>query len=94
MTTNFEILEAANKHYPDGALGHYYDGDGTLDPDIEAGDGLAKFIAVELSEASEGDVQVAISLLSRAELDIQFAMQGLLELRQKLNQGKPGWEEE
>lgn len=83
-----ELLKAANRHYPDGHLAHYFD-EKTGEPkeDGEGGDTLAQFIVVELSEAAGEPkdkltdlAREGVRLLERAQEDIFAAMRGLLEL--------------
>jgi len=76
-----DILNAANRHYPDGFLDTYYDPEtGDLISNPVGGDSLAEFIVVELSEAAE-DVDSAILLLDVAKRDIDSAIRGLLEVK-------------
>jgi hypothetical protein len=80
MTSKLELLKAANRHYPDGHLAHYFDEKtGKLVEDGEGGDTLAQFIVVELSEAADTPEE-AVRLMERAQDDIREAIIGLLEL--------------
>ena len=80
MSSKLELLKAANRHYPDGQLASYFDEKtGELVEDGEGGDGLAKFIVIELSEAADTP-QEAVRLMEKAQDDIRDAIIGLLEL--------------
>lgn len=80
MSSKLELLKAANRHYPDGHLAHYFDEKtGELVEDGEGGDTLAKFIVIELSEAADTP-QEAVRLMERAQDDIREAIIGLREL--------------
>ena len=73
-----EILEAANKYYPDEFLSEYYNVFGGF---VQfSGDGLAEFIVLELIEAAD-DISSAVGVLERAKKDIDLAIQGLEERR-------------
>jgi hypothetical protein len=81
-----DILNAANRHYPDRYLSNYF-AKKTGEPKMGAGDSLADFIVRELREnfdtALHGERQVAqaVQVLERAREDIQTAINGLLGLR-------------
>lgn len=80
MSSKLELLKAANRHYPDGHLAHYFDEKtGKLVEDGEGGDTLAQFIVVELSEAADTPEE-GVRLMERAQDDIREAIIGLLEL--------------
>ena len=74
-----EILEAANKYYPDEFLSVYYDEDGDYIYD-QSGDGLAEFIVLELIDSAD-DIDSAVFVLERAKRDLDLAIQGLEEKR-------------
>lgn len=74
------LLRAANQYYPDGDLASYFDEEtGELTDDGLGGDGLAKFIVVELSEAADSPA-AAIVLLENAKGDLDQAIEGIQEL--------------
>lgn len=78
------VLEAANRHYPDGFLAEYYDEDG--DRRDASGDTLAEFIVIELSQTvpehgdPESRLSVARGVLVRAKQDLDRAIRGVEEL--------------
>ena len=73
-----EILEAANKYYPDHFLGEYYNAFGEF---VEfSGDGLAEFIVNELIEAAD-NIDSAVHVLENAKRDLDLAIAGLEEKR-------------
>ena len=80
------ILEAANKYYPDEALSNYYNREGEI-TEAGIGDGLAEFIVREIVEYFKSEstkvepFQVAIYLLEQAKNDLDLAIKGLEEKR-------------
>jgi len=75
-----EILEAANKYYPNRYLESYYNSEGEFRSNNWAGDGLAEFIVREVIEESD-DIGSAINVLEIAKRDLDLAIQGLEERR-------------
>ncbi len=78
MSSKLELLKAANQYYSEGYLANYYD-EKTGEFVEGSGDGLARFIVVELIEAAD-DPLAAIVLLSNAKGDLEQAIEGLQEL--------------
>lgn len=74
-----ELLRRANRFYPDGALETYFDQEGNLVPDEAGGDGLARFIVTELTEAVDFS-QPSIIILDEAKKCIHTAMGDLLSV--------------
>jgi hypothetical protein len=77
-----ELLNAANQGYPDGYLAEYYDTKtGKRKPG--SGDGLARFIVLELidtfdSEATDdSQIGIATQVLERAREDLLGVIQAL-----------------
>jgi hypothetical protein len=56
MFTRKQILDAANKEYPDGYLSNYYDEAGQ--PKTSHGDILAQFIVAEIAEVLDVEADV------------------------------------
>ena len=78
-----EILEAANKYYPDEFLSEYYKrvkGTHYVLRQQGSGDGLAEFIVSELIEAAD-DIDSAVHVLENAKRDLNLAIAGLEEKR-------------
>lgn len=81
-----EILNAANKHYPEGYLSTYFNGI-TGRSTTGGGDTLARFIVGELLQTHDKksslkeQVAEAIQILDRCKNDVQSAIDGLLELQ-------------
>ena len=50
-----ELMDRANRFYPDGFLQEYLDEQGDYCPKTHGGDGLANFIASELDETFDSD---------------------------------------
>jgi hypothetical protein len=74
--TLLEVLNVANKGYPDGGLTRYFDPE-TGEPVDRYGDALAKFVVIEISETYE-EGESDVDNLSRAKQVIRTA-QGELE---------------
>ncbi len=76
-----ELLDIANKGYPDGFLSEYYDDQGNSKDGF--GDGLAKFVVVELIETFSPDqddaeqVSVAVHCLENAVQELQAIIEAL-----------------
>jgi hypothetical protein len=76
-----ELLDIANKGYPDGFLATYYDKNGKFCE--STGDSLARFIVVELIETfdpkltDEEQLDSAVRTLERAKQDIQDVINSL-----------------
>ena len=68
-----ELLERANRFYPDGHLEEYYDDQGNFVDNDEGGDGLARFIVIELTENVDLDQDDA-SVLDQAKRAMHRAM--------------------
>lgn len=49
--TKAELLALANRFYPDGHLVEYHDEEGNFVDTPHGGDGLARFVVIELNEA-------------------------------------------
>jgi len=70
-----ELLDLANKGYDDGFLSEYYDDEGKLKEGF--GDGLARFIVVELMETFDSDASeeeqrsTAMAAMDMARRDIE-----------------------
>lgn|GEM_PF-2542616 len=74
-----ELLRRANRFYPDGALETYFDQEGDFVPDEAGGDGLARFIVAELTEAMDFS-QPDPFVLSEAKQCIHTAIGDLLSV--------------
>lgn len=76
-----ELLDRANKGYPDGFLSNYYDAKGNLRD--ATGDTLAEFIVVELIETFDPDLTEekqlgeAIRAMERAREDVEGVIRAL-----------------
>ncbi len=74
-----ELLNRANKGYPDGYLSEYYDA-ATGQPKPGSGDTLAKFVVLELAETfdpeatDEEQINQAARVLERGALDLLCAV--------------------
>ena len=74
-----DILDAAARGYPDGAITDYRD-----DIDGNHGDTLAQFIVRELREGCEGDDDIcdrAIAMMERAANDLSGVIKNLYQLQ-------------
>lgn len=85
--TRLELLEAANRSYPDGQLSWYFDettGEPIHNPD--GGDTLALFIVFELAETFDEDADratqlgEAIRVMERAASDVNGVVEELSRL--------------
>lgn len=83
------LIEAANTHYPDEFLTQYFDlARGRLRR-RSAGDGLARFVVVEIVETYESgasdaeQIDRAIRVVRRAEYELGSVVKGLEELRSR-----------
>ena len=80
--TLVELLNRANKGYPDEFLAMYYDTD-TGERISASGDGLAEFIVRELSETFDHDldddtqIQTATHVLQNAIRDLQTVIDAI-----------------
>ena len=80
--TILDLLNKANKGYPDEFLSTYYN-EKTGKPRKGSGDTLAEFIARELYETcsenqeDEAQIQCAVEMLERAVRDIQSVIDAL-----------------
>lgn len=83
--TLLELMEKANRLYPDGQLAEYYDKDGKFWNNPHGGDGLARFIVVELNETYDPDISdakqlaEAVHVLVRAHNDLDAVIAALEE---------------
>lgn len=84
--TLLELLNLANKGYPDGGVATYYDeatGECLPEADLGMGDTLAEFIVIELSETfdldaeEEAQIAEAIRVMQRAGDDITDVINSL-----------------
>ena len=79
--TQKEMLDMANRFYPDGFLENYYDAEGNFVDPPTGGDGLAKFIVGELLTVTDGDdpaiLENAKTAMHRAMDDICAVLAGL-----------------
>ena len=78
MSSKLRLLKAANQYYSEGFLANYYD-ENTGELVEGSGDGLARFIVVELIEAADSPL-AAIVLLENAKGDLDLAIEGLQEI--------------
>jgi hypothetical protein len=78
MSNKLRLLRAANQYYSEGFLANYFD-ENTGEFVEGSGDGLARFIVVELTEAADSPL-AAIVLLENAKGDLDQAIEGLREL--------------
>jgi len=82
-----QLVEAANRKYPDQYLSQYFDVAREKFLTRGCGDGLARFIVVEIREtfdpSATDEVQVAeaIRVLEQAQTDLDSSLRGLRELR-------------
>ena len=80
-----DLLNAADKYYPENYLSSYFDRR-TGASKTSSGDSLAKFIVRELRESfyqeplRRDQVSAAVSVLRRAQQDLQRAITGIREL--------------
>jgi len=89
--TDFSLLEAANKYYPDRFLANYYrpikwEGENNAFFIESSGDGLARFVVTEIMEAAENDVERAIELMETAKNNLDSVIKGLNEDLKKENE--------
>lgn len=84
--TLLELLNKANRLYPDGHLATYYDArNGDFVDNPRGGDGLARFIVIELRETFDADaddnkqLEEAVRNLIRARNDIDAVIASLEE---------------
>jgi hypothetical protein len=83
-----DLLNAANRHYPEGYLSVYFD---TTTGEVKSGSGdtLAKSIVCDLREtfdersSRKQQIATAVHLLEHAKKDIQNAIDGLRELERE-----------
>ncbi len=81
-----ELIAASNSRYPDQYLDQYFDVAREKFLTRGCGDGLARFIVVEIRETydpASGDaaqVQEAIRVLEQGKRDLESALRGLREL--------------
>ncbi len=87
-----DLLDIAGRGYPDGGLSDFYDDQGKPKEAPEGlGDGLARFIVVELfetfseSQSDEEQINVATRVLGIAHSEIEAAISALLEAEQRHN---------
>ena len=85
--TKLELLERANRFYPDGYLSEYYDKKGNYKKGKNLGDTLAQFIVAELSETYDGtasdceQLAEAKRVMHMAIRDISAVLAGLDDLK-------------
>jgi hypothetical protein len=85
--TKLELLEMANRFYPDSYLSEYYDKDGNYKENKDSGDGLAQFIVAELSEtfdetaSSHMQLEEAKRIMHNGIRDITYVLAGLDDLK-------------
>jgi hypothetical protein len=83
--TLLQLLNTANKGYPDGFLENHYDNKTGKLKKSTSGDSLARFIVVELSEtfdpekSDEIQASQAIDMMERAKDDLQGVIEALRE---------------
>ena len=81
--TKAELLALANRFYPDSQLEQYHDEEGDFVDNPHGGDGLARFIVIELNEAVDYDqpdetaLTQARTAMHRATDDICSVLAGL-----------------
>jgi len=79
-----EILDLANKGYPDGFLEGFYDGNGKFKDPIP-GDGLARFVVLEIGETFDPDdpkdvqLKAAIGVMEAAVRDLEGVIEALMK---------------
>ncbi len=91
--TLLELLEAANKGYPDGDLARHYDGTTGKHkmPEPGWGDTLANFIVWELGETFDPEssftdqIHEATTMLQRAKADLDGVLDALYALEVELD---------
>ena len=82
-----ELLDLANAAYPDGQLAEYYDVNGNFVDNKHGGDGLARFIVVEITETYDAkasktrQVEEAMRVMARARDDIEEVLRELYKHR-------------
>jgi len=79
-----EILDLANKGYPDGFLEGFYDENGKF-KDPVPGDGLARFVVLEIGETFDPDdpkdvqLKAAIGVMEAAVRDLEGVIEALMK---------------
>jgi hypothetical protein len=82
-----QLMAGANSKYPDEYLSQYFDMAREKFLTRGCGDGLARFIVVEIRETfepaatDEAQVDEAIRVLEQGKKDLESAIRGLRELR-------------
>ena len=82
-----QLVAAANSKYPDQFLSQYFDVAREKFLTRGCGDGLARFIVVEIRDTFDGaatdaaQVDEAIRVLEQGQTDLESALRGLRELK-------------
>lgn len=82
-----QLVAAANERYPDQYLSQYFDLARDKFLTRGCGDGLARFIVVEIRDTfdaaatDEAQVDEAIRVLEQGKKDLESSLRGLRELR-------------
>jgi hypothetical protein len=82
-----QLIAASNSKYPDGFLSQYFDVTREKFLTRGCGDGLARFIVVEIRDTFDGaasdaaQVDEAIRVLEQGQTDLESALRGLRELK-------------
>ncbi len=98
MFTRKQILDAANKYYPDGYLANYYDEAGQQRQ--ASGDTLAEFIVSELIETLDDKNEIIDRLesfrdrMDAALEDICLVLDGIKDLHNSIPGHEECWEDE
>ncbi len=99
MFTRKQILEAANKHYPNSYLANYHDDQGRSSV-LSGGDKLAEFIVGEIAEVCDdgGDIITRLNdirdRMEDAIDDIFLVLDGVKELHNSIPGHEECWEDE
>lgn len=87
--TKLELMQVANKGYPDGALSEHYDDNGNFVASSMSGDGLAAYVVAELSDVYDKDestkrqLQFALRAMRRSVRDLEDVIVALEEEEQR-----------
>jgi hypothetical protein len=85
-----QLVAAANDRYPDQYLSQYFDMPREKFLTRGCGDGLARFIVVEIRDTfdpaatDEAQVDEAIRVLEQGQNDLESALRGLRTLKEKV----------
>lgn len=78
-----KLMEIANDVYPDGLIGQYWNNGNGMPDVVELGDGLARFVAMEIAETFDPDLksseqlEEAANCVGRAASELESVAEAL-----------------